>query len=222
MATTATRTVRDIVTRALVKAGVTAIGVTPEADNAQMAMHELDDMLKAWQNEGYSLWTKASMTHALTTGAAQTLDPVRPLRILSCRYKASSTASELIMAEMMRDEYDSLPVKTTTGTPTQFHYDRQREEARLLVWPVISSATGQTLEITYERELEDIASLNDTLDLPSEWFQAVVYNLAALIMDTLPMRRSNQMVIAKAQAMLVQAGAFDQEASVFFAGEYAD
>lgn len=222
MATTGTLTVRDVVTRALRKAGICGIGDDPSADDAQTAMEELDMMLKSWQNEGYNLWTKTSMSHTLTTSAAQTLDPVRPMRILSCRYKASASASELLMTRMMRDEYDALPNKTTTGTPTQYYYDRQRVDARLYVWPLLTAATGQTLEITYDRELEDITSLNDVMDMPSEWFQAVVYGLAALMMETVPVRAQDQRITARAQLLLQQAGAFDQEASVFFAGEYGE
>jgi len=222
MATTGTLTVRDVVTRALRKAGICGIGDNPSADDAQTAMEELDMMLKSWQNEGYNLWTKTSMSHTLTTSAAQTLDPVRPLRILSCRYKASASASELPMVRLMRGEYDALPNKTTTGTPTQFYYDRQREAARLYVWPLLSSATGQTLEITYDRELEDIASLNDTLDMPSEWYQATVYGLAALMMETVPVRSQDQRITQRAMMLLNKAGAFDQEQSVFFAGEYSE
>jgi len=222
MATTDTLTVREVITRALRKAGICGIGDDPSADDAEAARQELDMMLKSWQNMGYNLWTKTSLSHTLTTAAAQTLDPVRPLRILSCRYRATANGTELIMSPMMRDEYDSLPNKTTTGTPTQFHYDRQREAARLYVWPVIASATGQTLEITYDRELEDIASLNDVLDMPSEWYQAVVYNLAALMMETVPVRMQDQRVTARAQLLLRDAGAFDREASVFFAGEYGE
>jgi hypothetical protein len=222
MATTGTLTVRDVVTRALRKAGICGIGDDPTADDAQTAMEELDMMLKSWQNEGYNLWTKTSMSHTLTTSAAQTLDPVRPMRILSCRYKSSAAATELVMTRMMRDEYDSLPNKTTTGTPTQFYYDRQRESARLYVWPLLTAATGQTLQITYDRELEDITSLDDTLDMPSEWFLAVVYGLAALMMETVPVRSQDQRVTQRAQMLLNKAGAFDQEQSVFFAGEYSE
>lgn len=222
MAVTNTLTVREVCTRALQKAGIVGLGETASSEDAEGARKELDVMLKGWQNMAYNLWTKTSGSLTLTTSAEHTLDPVRPLRILSARYKASASAAELHMTPMTRDEYDSLPVKTTTGTPTQYHYDRQREAARLYIWPVLSSATGQTVVYTYERELEDVTGLEDTLDIPGEWWDAVIYNLAARLMETVPLRSQSPVVPQRAQQLLMQAGAFDQEQSVFFAGEYSD
>lgn len=221
MAVTATRTVRQIVTQALRKSGILAFGETAAAEDADAAKDELDAMLKSWQAMGYNLWTKTSGSHTMTATAAQTLTPVRPLSILSCRFKESSSATELVMTRMTRDEYDSLPDKTTTGTPTMFYYDRQREAARLYVWPILSSVTAQTLEYTYDRELEDIASLNDIIDVPGEWWDAVVYNLAARIQESIPMVGQSPLVAQRAAQLLRQAAAFDQEESVFFAGEYS-
>ena len=220
MTTTATKTVRDIITMALRKAQFTGFGQEPSADDAEVARKELDVMLKGWQNKGYNLWTKTSATHTLAAGAVQALDPVRPLNILSVRFKRSASSSELPMTEMTRDEYDNLPVKTTQGTPTQFYYDRQREAARLYVWPVLAAAGGETLEITYDRELEDIADLGDIIDVPGEWWDAVVYNLAARIGEDVS-TPSLQALSARAQMLLTEAGAFDREGSVFFAGPYS-
>lgn len=220
MATTGTQTVRNIITMALRKAQLTGFGQEPSSDDAEVARQELNVMLKGWQNKGFNLWTKTSMSHTLTAGAEQTLDPVRPLTILSCRFKRSASASELPMTQMTRDEYDTLPVKTTTGTPTQFYYDRQREAARLYVWPVLATAAGETLQITYEREIEDIATLNDTIDMPGEWWDAVVYSLAARLGEDTS-APTLQSLTMRAEVLLREAGAFDREGSVFFAGPYA-
>lgn len=219
MATTDVKTVRQVVTQAMRKSGILAFGEDAESDDADAVRDELEIMLKGWQNAGYNLWTKAAMSLTLTTAAAYTLDPVRPLRILSARLKRNGT--EIPMEQMTRDEYDSLPVKTTTGQPTQFYYDRQREAARLYVWPVLSSASGETVEITYDRELEDIANLSDAIDVPGEWLDAVVYNLAARIGETVPSERTPA-VTARARQLLSDAMGFDREGSVYFAGPWAE
>lgn len=219
MATTDVKTVRQVVTQAMRKSGILAFGEDAEADEADAVRDELEIMLKGWQNAGYNLWTKTAMSLTLTTAAAYTLDPVRPLRILSARLKRNGT--EIPMEQMTRDEYDSLPVKTTTGQPTQFYYDRQREAARLYVWPVLSSASGETVEITYDRELEDIANLSDAIDVPGEWLDAVVYNLAARIGETVPSERTPA-IMARARQLLSDAMGFDREGSVYFAGPWAE
>ena len=215
MATTATRTARQIVTRALRLSGVVGFGEDPAAEYMETGLELLDDMLKGWQNDRHHLWAETSQTLALTTSASYSLSPVRPLRISSARYKRSASASEQPMLQMTRDEYDNQPNKATTGTPTQFYYDRQREAAVFYVWPVPDATAGQTIEITYERELEDITGPNDTVDLPSEWFEAAVYNLAIRVTDIIP-TRANPNLERRAMEILRMAKASDLEGSVIF------
>ena len=218
MATTGTETVRNIVTDALRKAQFVGIAAAPSASQADMARRELNRMLKSWQNKGYNLWTKTSGSHTLITGRVQTLDPVRPLRILSMRYKSGGV--EMPMLQMTRDEYDELPIKTTSGTPTQFYYDRQREAARLYIWPSLVSVNGETLEYTYEREMEDVADLDDAIDVPGEWWDAVVYNLACRVMETAGLQTAtSQALYGRASAELQAALAFDREDSVFIGND---
>lgn len=218
MATTGTLTIRETVTQAARKAGILAFGESLATEDAQAMLEELNLMLKSWQNKGYNLWDKTSGSLALTTAASYTLSPARPLRILSARFKRNGT--EMPMCRMMREEYDNLPRKDTTGTPTQFYYDRQREAALLYVWPVLATASGETIEYTYEREAEDVTDLNETLDVPGEWFEAVIYNLAARLAETIPMNQP-PLLFQRAQLLLNEALAFDREESIFFAGDRA-
>ena len=215
MATTGTYTNRTLISDAYRKIGVVAGDTDMTSDEAQLGLRVLDRMLKSWQAMGHNLWTKAEQTLTLTTAASYTLSPVRPLQILSARLVRNGI--ELPMWEMTREEYDYLPNKATTGTPTQFYYDRQREDALFYIWPVLATASGETIKITYEREIEDQTQLSVVPDIPGEWWEAVVYNLAAKLAD-------DQMVDApmiKAQAAqeLRMAAAFDREGSVYFGCE---
>lgn len=222
MAVTGTETVRSLVTSALRKIGVVAMDRDPTAAEIQIGLEQLDRMLKAWQNKRYNLWTVASQTLTLTTAASYDLNPVRPLRIYSARFNNGSI--EIPMVPLTRQEYDDLPVKTTTGTPTQFYYDKQREAAKFYVWPVLASASGQTVEITYEREIEDQTDLDAVPDVPGEWYDAVVYNLGVRLMDDFEIEAStqSQRVMMMAKETLDDALGSDVEESVFFAGDYAD
>lgn len=212
MAVTGTYTVSEIVTAALRKAGVVAVDESPSANESAVALSGLDRMLKAWQAYRFNLWTKTAMSVTATTATSYTLSPVRPLRILSCRWK-NTGGTETPMQELTRDEYDRLPIKTTTGTPTTYYYDRQREAAKLYVWPVPSSVTTETLEITYEREIEDM-SLASAVDVPGEWWNAVVYGLAAEIADEFG--RDNPKIDARARIYLDLALSDDREEPVYF------
>lgn len=211
MATTATSTARDLIGDALRKIGVCAMDEPMTADMAAAGLRALNRMLKSWQNKGYCTWAKSSQSVTLTTASSFTLNPARPLEILSCRFKRSGV--EMPMLPFTRDEYDSLPLKTAHGTPTTYHYDRQREDARLYVWPVMSPVNGETLEITYTREMDD-QGLDDPVDVPGEWYDAVVYGLAARLADDYSVTAGN--VVARAEAELRDAFAFDREGSVWF------
>lgn len=216
MAVTGTRTVRQIIEAAAHRIDAIAINESVASDEETVAIESLDFMLKAWQNKGYNLWAATGGSLSLTTAASYTLSPVRPLRILSARYKESSTANELPMTRLTRDEYDMLPNKSSTGTPTQYYYDRQREAAKLYIWPVLATATAQTIEFTYTRELEDIADATDVVDVPGEWWEAVVNNLAMrLCADWGGMSMPEQLPVLAAQS-LDDALGFDREESVFF------
>ena len=215
MAVTGTLTNRDICTSAMRKIGVSGQGETLDAATVEDARAGLERMLKAWQNRGHNLWNTAAQSVALTTAAVYTLDPVRPLAINNMRLKRSGI--ETPMHRMTREEYDTLPRKDSTGIPTTFYYDRQREAARLYVWPVLAAANGETLEITYTKEQSDI-DLNDVADVPGEWWDAVVYGLAARMMDDYEINMPN--VMARAEEELRIAQQFDREGSVFFIERY--
>lgn len=211
MAVTGTYTNGDLITDALRKIGVVSEDESATSDQMSNAVRALNRMLKAWQNKGYSLFPVASQTVTLTTATNYTMSPVRPIRIHSVRYNNGST--ELPMQELTRQEYDDLPIKTSTGIPTCWYYDKQREAAKLYIWPVMASVTSETLEITYERELEDVTEAS-VADVPGEWWDAVVYGLAARLMDDYSVNAQN--VIGRAEAELAEALAADREGSFYF------
>lgn len=217
MATNYVQTTRQIVTAALRKLGVTPTTQGVEGEDFVQGLFELNLMLKSWQNIGLDVWLKASQSLTLTTAASYTLDPERPMNILSARLKRNGI--EIPMQQLTRDEYDNLPQKTTTGLPTSFHYDRQRENARFYVWPVLASASGETVEITYTREVEDVRTGAETLDIPVEWYEAIVYSLADRLADTYAIDRPK--VTQRAEQLVSLALAHDREGSVFFGEEPA-
>lgn len=211
--TTDTDTNLEICTAALRKIGVVGQGVTATADEIETARVALGRMLKGWQARGYNLWAVTSMSVTATTSASYSLTPARPLALQSVRWKATT---ETPMMELSRDEYDRLPLKASTGTPTSFYYNRQKEAGTLYVWPVPASVTTQTLEITYVRELSDVA-LDAVADIPGEWYDATVYGLASRLSDDFMVNAPNVMI--RAEVALEEALAGDREGSVYFIGD---
>jgi hypothetical protein len=218
MSVTGLYTARDIVTQAFRKVGIGGIGEEVAGEEFEQGLMELDMMLKNWQSRGMCRWLRAVQTVPLTTAASYTLNPVRPMTIDGVRIKVGGIETPL--TPMTGEEYDTLPQKTSTGRPSTYFYARQREDARLYVWPVLAAANGETLEVTYTREIADIRSPANNVDLPGEWWEVVVYNLASRLSDTFSLQ--NDRVTARAEMMLRDALAFDREASVFFGEAYGD
>jgi len=103
----------------------------------------------------------------------------RPLKILECNRKDSS-GNEITMPKLTRNEYENLSNKTSSGPPINYHYDPSRVNGTLYVWqaPDATAASTWTVEIVYQAPIEDLDSLNDTIEVPSENLEALSINLA--------------------------------------------
>lgn len=215
MAVTGTQTVRDIITDALLDIEVGNIGTAANAQLTAHAVRHLNRVMKGWQlRDDAPSFLKTRQTLTLTTAASYSLNPERPVRILSARLKRSGI--ETPMFRMSRDEYDELPQKLSTGLPTQFYYDRQKEDALFYVWPVLAASAGETVEITYEREFEDV-DINDNIDLPGEWWDVAVLQLASRLVHAYGSEAAKASVPARAEMMLNMAlGAATDGESVYF------
>lgn len=170
-------TARELIDFALKKLRVVAANSTPTALQAEGAKLELNLMLKAWQRYE-SLWRleEESVTPVAAT-ASYTLTTQKPHRVVSARWR-NSAGTDMEMIPMTREEYMNLPVKTATGTPTQYYVDYQRSVPVLYIWPVPSSVSTEVVRITSFRRFEDIDSLDDDLDVRQEHFEGVAYSLA--------------------------------------------
>jgi hypothetical protein len=158
------------------------------ADEEPLAAHELkrgfrllNRMLKAWQADGVMYWTATDGTLALVqsqlaydfgAGGDFTTLPFDMMQVMISR-----SGSEIEMTEMSREDYKRLPIKTSEGYPTQWYYDRQRDSGVLYVWPAPDISAG-TLNFTYRRSIMDMDVNADSMDLPQEWYRAVILGLA--------------------------------------------
>lgn len=144
-------------------------------------LRALNMMLRTWQADGVMTWTLTEGTLSLILGqpgyafgSGGDFTTV-PLDITDVRITRLSR--DLPMCRMSREEYYALPIKTNQGYPTQFYYDRQRDSGTLYVWPAPDTALG-TIGFTYRRYLMDLDTQTNNIDLPKEWYEAIVYNLA--------------------------------------------
>lgn len=152
-----------------------------EAVDLDRGIRVLNTMLLAWQADSVQTWvlTEGTLTlvqgdydYVIGSGGAFTTVPTE---ITDARINRSSI--DLPMNRMSREDYYALPVKDTQGYPTQFYYDRQRDGGTFFVWPAPDSVAG-TIRFTYRRRIMDVGAGSNTLDLPTEWLEAIIANLA--------------------------------------------
>jgi len=106
----------------------------------------------------------------------------RPQRALSYRRKTFNDDNEIPVISWSRDQYFNQVNKNSTGTVVNAYYSPQLENGRMYVWQTASSI-NDLVRFTFERPLQDITDSTDTLDFPVEWLEAIIYNLAARLVD---------------------------------------
>ena len=88
--------------------------------------------------------------------------------------------NEIPMYKLNRNDYANLPDKFSTGRPTQYWFDKRRTRPELELWPnpgfdfTFSQVTGFV-----QRQMQDVGTLVDELEVPDRWYLAIVTNLAA-------------------------------------------
>lgn len=203
---------REAIEDALREIGVLGVDDAMEAEHIQHGVRRLARMLATWQNLGYMLWLRSSMTVTLTTAGDYALVPERPFRIFNANLVKSGV--ETPMQELTRQEYDDISLKGSTGIPTSWYYDRGRDTGRLYIYPKMATPTGYTVKITYERAFTLPTSPNDTVDVPVEWEHALVLSLAGELAPTY-----SRPAPAAAGGAVQLALSADREGSVFLFGD---
>lgn len=109
----------------------------------------------------------------------------KPMKILEYARVASgfdsgqySTLVEVPVSSQAYMDYKALSTKTSNASHiTQFMYNPYVDYGNLYVFPRPSDCSYR-LNFTYERRLADIIDASDNFDFPSEWEEAIVYQLA--------------------------------------------
>jgi hypothetical protein len=92
--------------------------------------------------------------------------------------------SEVPMTQMNKDDYFSLPNKTFQANKSlQYWFDKQIAP-QIWLWPVPNTADQVALQ--YHRQIEDVGSLNNLLEVPQRWYEYVVFGLACRVAVELP------------------------------------
>lgn len=124
--------------------------------------------------------------------------------------RRESTDYEIPIVFQSRKDFFDLPNKNQDGTPIQAYYDRQLPQGVMYLWNRPSSARS-IINFTYERKIQVLLEATQTFDLPEDWYDAVVYNLAKRLIPKVGCSQERKAdIVSAAQEYLDNALAFDQ------------
>lgn len=88
--------------------------------------------------------------------------------------------SETMMARLNRDQFQSMPDKTSGGRPLNYWFDRQSRQPVMRLWPVPNSTYAQSQVVAWQhRHVMDVGTLAQEIEVPQRWYEAIVAGLAA-------------------------------------------
>ena len=126
-----------------------------------------------------------------------------------------STLSDLPIKPMNRDDYTALPIKDSPGSPAVNVFFEKLKDPQITLWPV-PNVSGNQVCIWRHRQIQDVGSLTQTLDIPNRWYEDVIWQLARSLMFELP---AGVVDTARMQAVL---GMADNSQITVEAGENDD
>jgi hypothetical protein len=128
--------------------------------------------------EHLSLLTEGTLS-LLTNQPSYALTNPFALRVTSVR-RRNTSGYDVPLNELSREEYFDTPNKTASpSTPVSYYFDPQSTPT-LYVWPApdSTSVSQYTLLYTYKRRPDDMLNSTDSLDMPQEWIDPIIWMLA--------------------------------------------
>lgn len=194
-------TTTEIITWAFNNLGVAQEGEALTAKMYQDGLRALNGLIQTLSAHPH-LWTATEGSVSLVADQAAYVVSPRALRVLECRYRLNGI--DVPMTMFSRQEYFDQPNKTTSPSiPVNFYFDPKVSNGTLYLWPSPSSQTvaaGYTIHYTFIRFLDIMNATNQTLDLPQQWIEPIVWNLAKRLSTQYPVNDPNLMKAVWAQA----------------------
>lgn len=176
---------------ALKNAGVVGVGQTPSAEDVNDCCQMLNAMIRQWQRRRYIIYHLVEQSMQATGAQSYSVGPggdfsmsSRPAAInyAFARQTIDSNPNQIdypLVLLPARETYAQVAMKQLQAFPQWAWYDADFPLAQLFVYPVITSQFA--IFIGYAEILQTVTSLTDTINLPPEYAEALLYNLAIRI-----------------------------------------
>ena len=141
------------------------------------AKRSLNLMLAEWANRGLNQWTIKQRSQAVTQGTGNYLIDADVIDVLSVIVRRDNT--DYALDRYSREEFLTIPNKTTQGRPSQFFLDRQITP-NLQLWPVPENNTDIVFYEALTR-MQDADTFINSSDMPFRFYPCLAAGLAYYI-----------------------------------------
>jgi hypothetical protein len=179
----------DVVTQALLKAGVTGVGRVPSAQETNDALADLNNMLAEWNTQRWMIWDLLDLafvsnggTAPYTVGPGGNYDVSRRPDRLEAAFLRQLVGTGLNVDTPMeiipsREEYSRLSLKTLTSFPLYAFLDSSWPLAKLYIYPWPQANIYET-HIILKNVIPIISLVTDLSSIPDHYVSAMKFNLA--------------------------------------------
>lgn len=216
-------TTTEVITRAFNRLGVAQEGEALTPRMYQDGLSELN-LLILQMNADPHLWIQEEGSVTLVAGQAAYVVLPRALRITNCRRRLNGI--DVPMTKFSRQEYLDQPNKLVSPSiPVNYYFDPKVDVGTLYMWPAPSAQTvsqGYQIFYDYYRFMAIQVASNDTLDMPQQWQQALIWNLANNLETQYPVNDARLAAKVEVQAATSYAmirGWDNEDASLYFQPE---
>jgi hypothetical protein len=186
-------------------------------------LRALNGLIQTWSAKRH-LWAQTEGSLTLVASQAAYVVSPRALRVTDCRYRLNGIDTPMRM--FSRQEYFDQPNKTTSPSiPVNFYFDPKVANGTIYLWPAPSAqaVASYTVNYTYVKFLDIVDDSAQTVDLPQQWIEPIMWNGAKRLMTQYPVNDPNLMQVVLSQAAEYEASLsqWDNEpASLYMSPDY--
>lgn len=205
----ATITPGDLIRLALRDAGVNGTGQAPSAEDSNDAYRHLQMMLAQWQRKRWLIYHLIDVplvstgAQSYTFGLGGDFNSPRPDRIESAfvRFLGGNATPDLpVQVIEAREDYNRIALKSIATVPSAVFYDAAYPLGIVHFYPVAPAGVYE-LHLTVKDTLTSFSGLSVPINMPEEYQEALLYNLAIRLRVAYQMA-PDPMVVGLAKAAL--------------------
>lgn len=181
-----------IITDALAITGFVSFGEAPESEAAALAVRTLNGMLLEWSTK--SLYSPAQYDRSCpangtagyllgtVTGGPTPDIATSPKAILQVTTEQGVVVYPTSLGTLA--DWRAVMPKNIQGIPRQAFWDYQQGQSNLYLWPI--PVANMTIRIVGVGDVPTVANAQGDIDLPDDYQEALVYNLADRLLPFMP------------------------------------